>query len=77
MNEKLMRADVAALMIVQTVIIELLDTNQTGVKQVIAETIQSAITGLPDEISERSMKATLLIFHQMMARENPLDVLIH
>ena len=77
MNEKLMRADVAALMIVQTVIIELLDTNQTGVKQVIAETIQSAITGLPDEISERSMTATLLIFHQMMARENPLDVLIH
>ena len=77
MSDDLIRTDTAALMLVHMLIIEALECDRPGIKQVMAETIQDAIDKLSDQVSEHSMKATLQKFHEMMARNNPLDSLLH
>ena len=77
MSDDVMRADVAALMVVQMLLIEILDKAEIADKSMVAELIGEAAETLPDEESPYCMKATLLKLHQVMTGDRSLNSLTH
>ena len=77
MSDTTMYADVAAMMVILAVITEALDTQQPGIKKVLAETIQDAIKGLPSQGDPHGARETLQTFHDFITRDEPLEMLFH
>jgi hypothetical protein len=72
-DKDLIRADVAALMVVMATIIEALDVGQPGVKQVLVATLQKAADSLPDQEHPDSIKLTLQGFNKVISKGRRLD----
>ena len=70
-------ADVAAMMVILAAVMEALDAQQPGIKKVLAETIEEAVKGLPDQDSPHGVKETLQTFHRFITRDEPLEMLFH
>ena len=77
MSDTEMFADVMAMLVVLAVLVEGLETTTPGSKKVLAETIQDAIKGLPDQDSPHGVKETLQTFHRFITRSEPLEMLFH
>ena len=72
-----MHADVAAMLVVVALTLEALEVQQPGIKQILAETIQDMVKGLPDQDSPHGVKATLQTFHGFITTDNPMEMLFH
>jgi hypothetical protein len=77
MSDDLMNADVAAMMVIMAVMMEALDSQQPGIKQIMAETIQAAVQDLQDHDNPHGVKETLQKFHGFITRDNPIEMLFH
>jgi hypothetical protein len=75
MSDDTMNADIAAVMVVLGAIIEALDTQQPGVKQALADSIQAAAQDMPDQDSP--LKETLQKFHNFITRDNLMGMPFH
>ena len=72
-----MHADVAAMLVVVAVLMEALEVQQPGIKQLLAETILDVMKGFPDQDSPHGVKATLQTFHGFITTDNPMEMLFH
>ena len=53
------------------------DMSQPGIKQILAETIQDMVKGLPDQGGPHGVKETMQTFHRFITRDEPLEMLFH
>ena len=77
MTDTPMYSGVLAMLVVLAVLVEGLETTTPGIKKVLAETIQDAIKGLPDQDSPHGVKETLQTFHNFITRDDPMEMLFH
>jgi hypothetical protein len=72
-----MYADVAAMLVIVAVLMEALEVQQPGIKQMLAGTIQDVMKDLPDQDSPHGVKTTLQTFHGFITTDNPMEMLFH
>ena len=69
--------DVMAMLVILAVLMGALDSQTPGIKKVLAETIQDAIKGLPDQDNPHGMRETMQVFYDFITRDEPLEMLFH